>query len=91
MEVWFCVQIEMRKIAVEQLQQLQRASTSNDVITADDVIADDVTSASQVGDDSGHQQATNEWRHTTWPPEVLSASTGYSFPPNTRTEVTRLY
>jgi len=54
----------MRKIAVEQLQQLQRA-TIND----NDVINNDVTSASQVGgerrcavagDDSDHLQATSE-------------------------------
>jgi len=55
----------MRKIAVEQLQQLQRA------INDDDVISDDVTSASQVDDqrrcavaacvdDGDRLQATNE-------------------------------
>jgi len=49
----------MRKIAVEQLRQLQRASASDDVI-GNDVIADDVTSAHQVGDDGDRLKATNE-------------------------------
>jgi len=50
------LQIEMRKIAVEQLQRLQRATA------VDDVIASDVTSGSQddlslgeTGDDDGCQ------------------------------------
>jgi len=45
----------MRKIAVEQLQQLQRASTDDDVITTD------VTSASQVvGDNRKHAESGEE-------------------------------
>jgi len=67
------VQIEMRKIAVEQLQQLQRARTaSDDVITGNDVIGDDdaVSATNKVGDerrraavtgdDNGRLQATDE-------------------------------
>jgi len=49
----------MRKIAVDQLQRLQRVSAN------DDVIRNDVTSARQVGDDRrcaeyGDERATNE-------------------------------
>jgi len=48
----------MRKIAVEQLQRLQRASTDDDVIT------NDVTSARQVlGDDRRHAESGQESSH----------------------------
>jgi len=77
-------QIEMRKIAVDQLQRLQRPATDNDVITNDVTSASDVTDerrCSIAGDISSRMIAISEppqWRHTSWRPEVLLASTGCS-------------
>jgi len=49
----FCIQIELRKISVEQLQRMQSES-------ANDVINDDVTSASEVGCDRRRAEGGND-------------------------------
>jgi len=51
-------QIEMRKIAVEQLQRLQRASIDDDFIS--DVTSSDDRTRAGAGNDSNQLRATNE-------------------------------